>query len=769
MDDLRYRKSDRVSNQHLADTTHDSDANVLERSVDVSLEIARVDLLYQQNIPGILALLLYCSSYVFVSWKSTSHEFLINLSVILACSALARVISTIMWNQRKQAMNSIRQARLWLHFLEAMLLITGLGGGAVGLRLFDSTSYLQQIIIALSVLFMSAGAVVCYIASTTAVCVVVLPAVAGLVMSLLLSKQADFIALGYLTIVYLVLGLLSSNRLARYVLASLRLSVEKAELAVDLRQQIQSKERAQAALEESQTRLALALESSNAFVWQWDSATNKITSQGDSLPLLEYAMRFQQEDQGRFLVELSKINSVRQRFEGDFAGLTKGQMCFYSYIGRSQENLEPGEPLKVSGVFWNVTHKKTQDALRRERDILEAANQAKSMFLANASHEIRTPLSSINGFADILLKSTRLSVDVRSDLEIIARNGKYLFSLVNDLLDLSRMETDRLFVQKSVVTLITEIKESMLLLSSALREKNLKLSIRYTSPVPVQIKMDATRFRQILLNLLSNAVKFSDQGVIHASIQYSPLSPQDGILSLVMSDCGIGMSIDEQKNLFEPFVRGADAAVQRVQGAGLGLALSRKLAQALNGELQLVSSKKGLGSVFELKLKIEFEPNTIFATPPDDNFGTGLQVAPSSLLPAAPTSGPQAQALLGAKILVVDDAPDLRNLMQRYLTRQGADVTLRENGLEALQTATADRFDLILMDMKMPVMTGYEACRQLRDIGYQRPIIAVTAHANIDDRQRCYEAGCDDYVSKPVDQKHLIDMLIRLRSRNPLL
>lgn len=234
-----------------------------------------------------------------------------------------------------------------------------------------------------------------------------------------------------------------------------------------------------------------------------------------------------------------------------------------------------------------------------------------------------------------------------------------------------------------------------------------------------------------MVNLLTNAIKFTERGRITIRIAHETSSAGEGTLSVRIGDSGIGMDELTQANLFEPFMRGSSKEVQRVSGSGLGLALSRHLARLLGGDLKLISSSRGSGSTFELTV----HTGTV----------TGLKV------PKRNHKSTEKDQLVGAHLLVVDDDADLRDLMKRFLVRQGARVDVADNGATAVERASGQRYDVILMDMKMPIINGYEATAALRRRGYKGPVIALTAYANSDDKQRSLEAGCDNYLSKPVD------------------
>lgn len=388
------------------------------------------------------------------------------------------------------------------------------------------------------------------------------------------------------------------------------------------------------------------------------------------------------------------------------------------------------------------------EGLRRERSEHEAANRAKSILLANASHEIRTPLAAINGFAAMILSNPKLEPELRDDLKMVLRNGKYLVSLVNDLIDLSKLESDQIYIQTGSVDPVSEMNEVIALLQPQFSAKGLSISFEVQGELPKKIETDSTRLREILINLLTNAYKFTDRGTISIRARFDSLAQ---IMTFAVTDTGIGIDPQAAKQLFQPFSRGDSVRVQRTEGSGLGLALSRRLAKLLGGDLVLAASDYGRGSTFELTIAtggtLEASEQPRLSAP-----------AGSVALQSIPVSE---KALFGRKILVVDDAPDLQILMRRFLEKQGAIIEIRSNGQEAIDCTEHQQYDLILMDIKMPVMDGYVAANLIRKNGYKSPMIAVTAHASADDRQRCYQNGFDAYISKPVDFEHLVDDLAK--------
>lgn len=372
----------------------------------------------------------------------------------------------------------------------------------------------------------------------------------------------------------------------------------------------------------------------------------------------------------------------------------------------------------------------TRVSLERE----EAANASKSSFLANISHELRTPLSAIVGFADLIRDPKTTNSEKVKFADTILRNGELLAHLVDDLLDLSKVEAGKLEVEGLIFSPRSLFAEVIDLMMVRALEKNLDLKLAYRNEVPRALRSDPVRFKQILMNVIGNAIKFTAKGSIHVSVQYHT----SGHLIVEVKDTGRGMTDEEQKRLFQPFTQADASMARKYGGTGLGLSLSRRLARLLGGDLVLSSTRLDHGSVFTI---------SIAAAPTD-----GAQETTET----APPIPRKQNALDQVRILVVDDTFDNQELLKHYLLESNAIVDSASNGLEAVQKATLHKYDIILMDIQMPGMDGLQATSTLRAQGCTTPILALTAHAMPVDRTRCLESGCNDYLSKPFKKNDLI-------------
>ncbi|MFW5692944.1 MAG: PAS domain S-box protein, partial [Thermoguttaceae bacterium] len=397
------------------------------------------------------------------------------------------------------------------------------------------------------------------------------------------------------------------------------------------------------------------------------------------------------------------------------------------------------------------------EALEEFIAMAESANRAKSEFLANMSHEIRTPMTAILGFAEMLLGEPGLerAPPERVDaIRTIQRNGQYLLNLINDILDLSKIEAGKLEVERAACCpahVLAEVKDLMQVRADA---KNLPLLLEYEGPIPESIESDPLRLRQILINLVGNAVKFTETGSVRMVARLVRRPGEPDLFQVDVVDTGIGLTPAQQARLFQPFSQADSSTTRKYGGTGLGLAISKRLAEMLGGGI-VIDSEPGKGSTFRVTVAAGDLHDVEMAEPAEE------AATPRSPPPSEP---PSDSVPPGARILLAEDGPDNQRLLSFLLKKAGAEVTVVENGQLALDAAlTADDagepFDLILMDMQMPVLDGYAATRQLRDLAHKGPIVALTAHAMADDRGKCLECGCNDYLSKPVDRAGLLNMV----------
>jgi CheY-like chemotaxis protein/nitrogen-specific signal transduction histidine kinase len=370
----------------------------------------------------------------------------------------------------------------------------------------------------------------------------------------------------------------------------------------------------------------------------------------------------------------------------------------------------------------------------------EAANRAKSVFLANMSHELRTPLNAILGFSQLMGQDAKLSEDKRANLGIINRSGRHLLSLINDVLEISKIEAGRLQVQTSVIDLPGMLNSLMESLSLRAHDNGTTLKMDLAADLPDHIKGDAAKLRQILLNLISNAVKFTKGGRVILGARIAERKDPDVILEFAVRDTGVGMTAAELKQAFSSFFQ-TEAGIRQGEGTGLGLAISRQYAKLLDGEIT-AESVPGKGSTFRLRLPAQITS----AVPAQSSPGRV-----TALCPGQPEY----------RILVAEDDPASRELLRAWLKQVGFVVRTAANGKEAVELFQAWQPHFIWMDMRMPVMDGFAATQAIRELpeGKRLPIVAFTAAAFDEERRAILSAGCNDVMTKPLDEGRLFALL----------
>ncbi len=383
----------------------------------------------------------------------------------------------------------------------------------------------------------------------------------------------------------------------------------------------------------------------------------------------------------------------------------------------------------------------------------DVANRSKSEFLANMSHEIRTPMTAILGYNDLMLDPSQTPEERAECVQTIRRNGEHLLSIINDILDLSKVEAGKMTLEIAECSPHQIVAEVASLMRGRAVGKGLGFEVRYAGPIPVSINSDATKIRQILINLIGNAIKFTDAGCVTLIVRMAEaVEGSEPRLAFEVIDTGIGIASNQIDGLFKPFVQVDSSTTRRFGGTGLGLAISGRLVAMLGGEIT-VQSEPGKGSRFAFTIR----------TGPLD----GVEMISSSheALPARNAARvEQRSGTARGRVLLVEDGPDNQRLIAFMLKKAGAHVEVADNGRigvdKAMAAMEAGRpFDLVLMDMQMAVLDGYAATRELRERGYTRPIVALTAHAMERDRQKCLQIGCDDFLTKPIDRDRLLSLV----------
>ena len=378
----------------------------------------------------------------------------------------------------------------------------------------------------------------------------------------------------------------------------------------------------------------------------------------------------------------------------------------------------------------------------------ENANHAKSEFLANMSHEIRTPLGAVMGFADLVANDEITASEKQNYMAAIKRNGELLSNIISDILDLSKIEVGKLKIECNDVSLDEILSDSKTLLNLIAGEKGISLGFTMEEPIPKVINTDPLRLRQILLNIVGNSIKFTEHGSVVVTIKQVPRAGHHPQLAFEVKDTGIGISKEQATKLFKTFSQADNSLMRKFGGTGLGLVLSKRLATLLGGDVELTGSEVGKGSVF-----------TVTVDPGPHQISASAEIRSSKQSkPAVQTAAPKV-SLENLNVLIVDDSVDNQYLIGKILSLAGAKIDTAANGKIALEKATEKKYDIFILDLQMPVMDGYETAIQLRKMGIKEPIVALTAYALKEVRQRCLDSGFDDFVTKPINRALLIEKI----------
>ena len=415
----------------------------------------------------------------------------------------------------------------------------------------------------------------------------------------------------------------------------------------------------------------------------------------------------------------------------------------------------------AGGALWALKQQRRAGQLRKQamlalqsaKQQAEAANESKSLFLANVSHEIRTPLNGVLGFAQIGHGDTTISAEARSKFTRILEAGKLLQGILNDVLDMSKIEAGKLELDPTPTRLRAAVRHTVELLQDSAREKRLDLRLAVDERVPEVVMVDTLRLGQILLNLLSNAVKFTNHG--HVGLAVDKI---DGNLLLMVSDSGVGMSDEQIRRLFVPFEQADRSTTRRFGGTGLGLAITKRLVELMKGTIS-VSSRPGEGTAFTVRLPLQPVPDPL-QEPGDDHLAGARR--------AAGIESPRAR-LDGLRVLVAEDNAVNQIVIEGLLSIEGAEADIVPDGHQAVDRVAAQNsqpYHVVLLDVMMPGIDGYETARRIRSLDPELPIIGQTAHAMQEVLEECLDAGMVDRVTKPIDTEELVQAVLKHARRD---
>jgi len=438
---------------------------------------------------------------------------------------------------------------------------------------------------------------------------------------------------------------------------------------------------------------------------------------------------------------IDNSSEIESELEDEVSGL---MLSFNNIVLQLKDTIEEKDHVS------NLLQEKANE-LQKVSEIASSANEAKSIFLANMSHEIRTPLTAIIGFAETSLDKDQTTEERFDALHIIVNSGKHLLQLINDILDLSKVEAHKLVIEQLPTSLTQILTEVESLIKTQALEKSLDFNINYIFPLPESIISDPIRIKQILLNLCNNAIKFTQNGHVHLNVSFSML---EQLLVFEIVDTGIGLTEEQIEKIFTPFSQADASTTRKFGGTGLGLSLSKQLTEMLGGRLS-VKSKAGIGSKFTATIATGVIHPEDLIIEQKDLAKTNHQSHQSLI-----------HALLSGQVLIADDIVENQKLVSLYLNKMGITTTVVDNGKSAIDQTESGNFDLVIMDIRMPIMDGLEATSTLRKQGVTIPIIALTANAFKEDRDQCMKAGFTDYLLKPINRNQLYQTLSKYLKPN---
>jgi len=438
-------------------------------------------------------------------------------------------------------------------------------------------------------------------------------------------------------------------------------------------------------------------------------------------------------------------------WRGEAANIRKDGSTFPCEFASFPLKDEQGNVFAYAGVQRDITERKqAENQLLEAKQQAETANIAKSQFLANMSHEIRTPMNVINGFADLLISENDPS-EQRNNVHLIQKASKSLLRIIDEILDVSRIEAGKFEVNIKDCSLSKLLDGIEVMMQPLAKDKGLQFDISRSTSLPNIINTDCGRVRQCLINLIGNAIKFTREGHLYLKVSMEE-KKDEPFIKFDVEDTGIGIPSDQHEFIFESFSQVDGSHTRQYGGTGLGLAITKQLSNLLGGDLSF-TSEDGKGSVFSLVIP------------------AGVDIGSSELLDnnkqsegLTPKSAITDNILFSGKVLLAEDDEGCQILTRKTLQRYGLEVVVVGNGKDAVEKAQLEQFDIILMDMQMPYLNGFEATKKLREEGITTPIIALTAYAMQGDKEKCIKTGCDDYLSKPIANEELIRVLTKYAS-----
>jgi signal transduction histidine kinase len=425
---------------------------------------------------------------------------------------------------------------------------------------------------------------------------------------------------------------------------------------------------------------------------------------------------------------------------------------FYGQIESIAWHEDETDEVLVRSILSDISDQtRIETEMIQAKEKAEQASLAKSQFLANMSHEMRTPLAVILGYSELALAEKERDPPLQHPLRAIKRNGEHLLQLIDDILDISRVEAGQMVISLAPCHPETEIRQLVDSMQAKAEAKGLKLDLVWGKNIPSTILTDATRLRQILLNIVSNAIKFTEHGgiTLEVSSQPGPDAETPMLLQIDVKDSGCGIPTHSYFSLFKPFSQVDTSDTRKFGGIGLGLYLSRRLAQALGGDVNLLETQVGTGSTFRICLNMRA-------------IGDGLVLTSTRHAPRV-----EHTELQGTSVLLVEDSPDVQLMVRSMIELAGGTVYCADDGVHAISLALEKPIDLVLMDLQLPLLDGYKATLELRKLHFTKPILALTAHAFHEERHRVlHSSEFDGFLTKPIGFKPLVEILKKWAHRD---
>lgn len=712
-------------------------SNWNNHELDISRELVRqLHAGLRYSLPGAVAV----SAIVFISlWNVIDNRLLVAWIILLSLVTLARIyMAQLYFRADPQGIDIAR----WRGRFAYGVLAASISWSLIGVLAIPNVDAVYHLILGLSLAGVCAGAVGSLSAQWKILLLFIVP--------ILLSFAGSFVLIGgihwmlaLLAIAFLGVLAASGKKMYESIYGNIRLS---------LISQAQSEQ-----IKQSEQRFRDVSEASGEYLWEVDNQMRYTFLSDRCLDVKGYSreallghtpVEFMPEDDAVEIRDsLQQAADERRPFSIEHRTITgSGDVVWEQVKGVPMFDADD-RMTGFRGAGSSITERKHAEySLIEAQKKAEAASQAKSEFLATMSHEIRTPMNGVIGMAQ-LLDQTNLDATQKSYVDIINQSGKLLLTIISDILDYSKIEAGHLVMESRPFKLHESVYAVYDLLSVSAFDKGLKFDVDYRADKNIVLQGDAVRFRQILMNLVNNAIKFTHQGGISLSVDCEPVSSDLVKVSVKVSDTGVGIAAEAQAKVFSLFTQGDSSTTRQYGGTGLGLPITKKLIEMMNGDISM-SSEVNIGSEFRFYLILPIagiagEQSAGAQAPDHKRFSNFLQ---------------------GKKVLLVEDVVLNQTVTMAMLKNMGIQVDLAEHGVQAIELVAANNYDLILMDCQMPVMDGYRATARIREMESRDkaavPIVALTANASEADRQHCLQTGMDDYLSKPFEQEALLQVLI---------